>query len=125
MYILKNYKRKMGEVESGQSTFTALQKGEQMMYLNAIRAKVQPDKLEEFVQKWRDVYGLVARGMPQLQQGYCSADRASGTLLAVWLWSQKPDEAQMRQASEEFSSQTADLLVEPPTREWYEVLQQI
>ena len=88
-----------------------------MMYLNAIRTKVQPDKLEEFAQKWREVYGPVARGMPQFQQGYCSADRATGTLLAVWLWSQKPDVSQLRQAIEEFSSQTADLLVEPTTRE--------
>jgi hypothetical protein len=95
------------------------------MYLNAIRTKVQPGKLEEFAQKWRDFYGPVARGMPQFQQAYCSADRATGTLLVVWLWSQKPDEAQMSQAIEEFGSQIGDMGVEPPTREWYEVFQQI
>jgi hypothetical protein len=62
-------------------------------------------------------------GRVPFQQAYFSADRASGTLLAVWLWSQKPNEAQMRQAIEAFTSQIADLVVEPATREWYEVFQ--
>ncbi len=95
------------------------------MYLNVVRAKVRPDKVDEFAQKWRDIYGAATRGMTQSQHGYCSADRASGTVVAIWIWSQQPDETQLRPAIVEFASQTAELQLEPPSREWYEILQHI
>jgi len=53
------------------------------------------------------------------------ADRATDTTLAVWVWSAKPDEAQLRQAMQEFSAQIRDLTAGPPSPEWYEVLQHI
>ncbi len=95
------------------------------MYLSVVRAKVRPDKVEAFAQKWRDIYGSAVTGMAQSQHGYCSADRSSGTVVAIWIWSQQPDETQLRPAIVECASQTADLQLEPPNREWYEILQQI
>ena len=95
------------------------------MYLSIVRGKVQPGKAEEFAQKWKDFYGSRLREMPEFQQGYYAADRATDTELAVGLWSEKPDETQLRQARQEFFAQISDLTVtaEPPSLEWYEVLQ--
>jgi len=97
------------------------------MYLSIVRGKVQPGKAEEFAQKWKDFYGSRHREMSEFQQGYYAADRATDTTLAVGLWSEKPDETQLRQARQEFFAQISDLTVtaEPPSREWYEVLQHI
>jgi hypothetical protein len=63
--------------------------------------------------------------MPEFQQSYYAADRATDTTLAVGLWSEKSDEAQLRQIMQEFRAQISDLLAEPPSLEWYEVLQHI
>jgi hypothetical protein len=93
------------------------------MYLSTVRVKVQPGKAEEFAQKWKDFYGSHAREMPEYQQSYNATDRASDTTLAVVVWSEKPDEAQLRQIMQEFRAQTRDLLAGPPSVEWYEVLQ--
>jgi heme-degrading monooxygenase HmoA len=95
------------------------------MYLSAIRVKVQPGKAEELAQKWKDFYGSRARDWPGFQQAYNATDRATDTTLAVALWSEKPDEAQLRQAMQEFRAQTRDLTAgpPPPSVEWYEVLQ--
>jgi hypothetical protein len=98
---------------------------ENVMYLFAVRAKVQPGKAEEFAQKWKDFYGSHARDLPEFQQAYYAADRATDTTLAVWVWSEKPNEAQLRQAMQEFTSQIRDLTAGPPSPEWYEVLQHI
>jgi quinol monooxygenase YgiN len=95
------------------------------MYLSIVRGKVQPGKAEEFAQKWKDFYGSRLREMPELQQSYYAADRATDTTLGVSLWSEKPDEAQLRQIMQEFRAQISDLLAEPPSLEWYEVLQHI
>jgi hypothetical protein len=95
------------------------------MYLTTVRGKVQPGKAEEFAQKWKDFYGSRLREMPEFQQSYYAADRATDTTLAVGLWSEKPDEAQLRQIMQEFRAQIRDLLAEPPSQEWYEVLQHI
>ena len=95
------------------------------MYLSTVRVKVQPGKAEELAQKWKDFFGSRAREMPEFQQGYYATDRATDTTLAVGLWSEKPDEAQLRRASQEFSAQIRDLLAGPPSLEWYEVLQHI
>jgi hypothetical protein len=86
------------------------------MYLSIVRGKVQP---------WKDFYGSRLREMPELQQSYYAADRATDTTLGVSLWSEKPDEAQLRQIMQEFRAQISDLLAEPPSLEWYEVLQHI
>jgi heme-degrading monooxygenase HmoA len=98
---------------------------ENKMYIFAVRAKVQPGKAEEFAQKWKDFYGSLARDLPGFQQAYYAADRATDTTLAVWVWSARPDEAQLRQAMQEFSAQIRDLTAGPPSPEWYEVLQHI
>ncbi len=95
------------------------------MYLNVVRAKVRPEKVEEFAQKWRDIYDAATRDMAHSQQGYCSADRSSGAVVAIWIWSEQPDETQLRPAIMEFASQTANLKLEPPSREWYEIFQRI
>jgi hypothetical protein len=95
------------------------------MYIFAVRAKVQPGKAEEFAQKWKDFYGSRTSDLPGFQQAYYAADRAADTTLAVWVWSAKPDEAQLRQAMQEFSAQIRDLTAGPPSPEWYEVLQRI
>ena len=97
------------------------------MYLSTIRGKVQPGKAEELAQKWKDFYGSRARDWPGFQQAYQAADRATNTILAVALWSEKPDETQLQQIMQEFFAQISDLTVtaEPPSREWYEVLQHI
>ncbi|TMD44879.1 MAG: hypothetical protein E6I93_17480 [Chloroflexi bacterium] len=95
------------------------------MYIFAVRAKVQPRKAEEFAQKWKDFYGSRTSDLPEFQQAYYAADRATDTTLAVWVWSAKPDEAQLRQAMQEFSAQIRDLTAGPPSPEWYEVLQHI
>jgi quinol monooxygenase YgiN len=93
------------------------------MYLSTIRGKVQPGKAEELAQKWKDFYGPRARDWPGFQQAYQAADRATDTVLMVAVWSEKPDEAQLRQAMQEFRSLIRDLMAEPPPLEWYEVLQ--
>ena len=95
------------------------------MYIFAVRAKVQPGKAEEFAQKWKDFYGSRTSDLPGFQQAYYAADRATDTTLAVWVWSAKPDEAQLRHAMQEFSAQIRDLTAGPPSPEWYEVLQHI
>ena len=95
------------------------------MFLSIVRVKVQPGKAEELAQKWKDFYGSRSREMPEFQQSYNATDRATDTTLAVAVWSAKPDEAQLRQASQEFSAQIRDLLAEPSSLEWYEVLQHI
>jgi hypothetical protein len=93
------------------------------MYLSIVRVKVQPGKAEEFAQKWKDFFGSRARDWPGSHQAYNATDRATDTTLAVGLWSEKPDEAQLRQAGQEFSAQIRDLTAGPPSLEWYEVLQ--
>jgi quinol monooxygenase YgiN len=95
------------------------------MYIFAVQAKVQPGKAEEFAQKWKDFYGSRTSDLPGFQQAYYTADRATDTTLAVWLWSAKPDEAQLRQTMQEFSIQIRDLTAGPPSPDWYEVLQRI
>jgi heme-degrading monooxygenase HmoA len=95
------------------------------MYMFAVRAKVQPRKAEEFAQMWKDFYSSRASDLPGFQQAYYAADRATDMTLAVWIWSEKPDEAQLRQAMQEFSAQIRDLTAGPPSPEWYEVLQHI
>lgn len=79
------------------------------MYVYAVRGNVPHGKAEEFAQKWRDFYGPRAREMPEFQRTYFSADRATNTVLVVWLMSKKPDEAQERQALQECTSQISDL----------------
>lgn len=96
---------------------------EHVMYLSTVQAKVQPGKAEELAQKWKDFYGSRARDWPGFQQAYQAADRATDTTLAVGVWSDQPDEAQLRQAMQEFGAQIRDLIAEPPSVEWYEVLQ--
>ena len=93
------------------------------MYLSTVRFKVQPGKAEEFAQKWKDFYGPSARDWPGFQQAYQAADRATDTTLMVGVWSEKPDEAWLRQVMQEFRAQIRDLIAEPPSVEWYEVLQ--
>ena len=95
------------------------------MYIFAVRAKVHPGKAEEFAQAWKDFYSSRARDLPGFRQAYYAADRAADTTLAVWIWSEKPDEARLRQAMQEFSAQIRDLTVGSPSPEWYEVLQHI
>ncbi len=95
------------------------------MYLMAVRAQVQPGKAEEVAQKWKNFYGSRAKETPEFQQAYFSDDRATGAVLAVSVWSTKPDETQVRQDMQEFASQVRDLIVELPSKEGYEVLQQI
>jgi hypothetical protein len=51
------------------------------MYLSIVRGKVQPGKAEEFAQKWKDFYGSRLREMPEFQQGYYAADRATDSEL--------------------------------------------
>jgi len=94
------------------------------MYLFAVRANVRPGKAEEFAQKWKDFYNSRKKENPEFQQAYFSADRATGAVLTVSVWSTKPDEAQVRQDMQEFASQIMDLAAGPPSPEWYEVLQQ-
>lgn len=95
------------------------------MYIFAVRAKVQPGKADEFALKWKDFYGPRAGDLPGFQQAYYSADRATDTTLAVWVWSARPNDAQLRQAMQEFTAQIRDLTAGPPSPEWFEVLQHI
>jgi hypothetical protein len=96
-----------------------------MMYLFAVRGKLQPGKVEEVSQKWKAFYDSRFKGMPEFQQAYYTADRATNTTLGVAVWSDKPDEAQLLAYVQEFISQISDLMAEPISPQWYEVLQQI
>ena len=90
-----------------------------------VRGTVHPGKEEEFAQKWRDCCGARIREMPEFQQAYLSADRASGVVLNVVLWNTKPDEAALRHNMQTLAAQTADLVNGPTTVEWLEVLQHL
>lgn len=61
--------------------------------------------------------------LPGFRQAYYTADRATDTTLTVWVWSDKPDEARLHQAMQEFTAHVRDLTAGPPTPVWYEVLQ--
>jgi heme-degrading monooxygenase HmoA len=95
------------------------------MYVFAVRANVQPGKAEEVAQKWKDFYGSSAHEYPGFQQAYFSADRATGAVLALSVWSTKPEEAQVLQGVQAFASQIRDLEAGPASPQWYEVLQHI
>ena len=90
-----------------------------------VRGSVHPGKEEEFAQKWRDCCGARIREMPELEQAYLSADRATGVVLNVVLWNAMPDEAALRQNMQALAAQTADLVTGPTTVEWLEVLQHV
>ena len=63
--------------------------------------------------------------MAAFVQATFSADREANTWLAVSLWSARPDEEQLRPATQELGEQVGSLLAGPPTAEWLEVLRQI
>lgn len=95
------------------------------MWLFIVRGKAQPDMTVEFAQKWRDVYSVRFPEMPEFVQAYFSADRKTNTWLAVAVWSARPDEAKLRQATQESGAQIGSLMAGPPSAEWLEVLQQM
>ena len=90
-----------------------------------VRGSVHPGKEEAFAQKWRDCCGARIREMPEFQQAYMSADRATGVVQSVVLWNTMPDEAELRQYMQALTAQTADLVTGPTTVEWLEVLQHL
>lgn len=90
-----------------------------------VRGSVHPGKEEEFAQKWRGCCGARIREMPEFEQAYLSADRATGVVLNVVLWNTMPDEAELRQNMQALAAQTADLVTGPTTVEWLEVLQHL
>jgi hypothetical protein len=96
-----------------------------MMLLFAVSGKAHPGTLEEFAQKWQDVYRSHFPKMPGFVQAYFSANHEANTWLAVALWSEQPDETQLRQAIQELGGQIASIIAGPPSAEWLEVLQQI
>lgn len=95
------------------------------MWLFVVRGMAQPGTIDEFAQKWRDVYSVRFPAMPEFVKAYFSADRQADTWLAVAVWSAQPDEAQLRQAIQELGRQIGSLNVGPPSAEWLEVLQEI
>lgn len=95
------------------------------MILFAVSGKTQPGMIEEFAQKWQDIYRTHFPKMPGFKQAYFSANREANTWLAVALWSERPDETQLHQAIQELGGQIASIIAGPPSAEWFEVLQQI
>jgi hypothetical protein len=95
------------------------------MWLFAVRGKTQPGTTEEFAEQWRAVYSVRFPEMPEFVRAYFSADRQTNTWLALALWSERPDEQQLRQAIAALGGQIEPLLDGPPSAEWLEVLKEV
>ncbi len=93
--------------------------------LFAVSGKAHPGTMEEFAQKWQEVYRTHFPKMPEFVQAYFSANQEANTWLAVAFWSTRPDETLLRQAIQELGERIGSIIAGPPSAEWFEVLQQI
>ena len=94
------------------------------MYMRIVRGQPHPRHAEAVAHRWKEYVAPRLGDLPGFRHGYLSVERVTNRIAVVTIWDAIPDEA-VDEAMQEFRQQLADITVEPPAIEDYEVLAEL
>ena len=94
------------------------------MYMRIVRGQPHPRQAEAVAHRWQEYVAPRLGDLPGFRHGYLSVERETNRIAVVTIWDAIPDEA-VDEAMQEFRQQLADITVEPPVIEDYEVLAEL
>lgn len=91
------------------------------MFVRLVHPQPQPGKAAEYARRWEATLAPRARAVPGFRAAYMVGDTKANTLLAIFMFDEKPGEA-LDQAMGDFRQHCSDITTGPARREEFEVL---